>query len=277
MVHSASEVRASPLAGRWYPGRADALTAMIDEFLQAVPPQTVDGQILGLLAPHAGYRYSGPVAAYAYALVSGMAFDTVVVIGPMHHALPGAVLTTTHSAYETPLGTVPVDREGIEALGQRVRLTMVGNDPEHSVEIELPFLQHVLEPGFTFVPLMLRDQSAPQVEALSEALAEVLEDRHVLVVASSDLSHYYAQEIANQFDSTMLACVEAMDVSCIIEFNENQTAFACGYGGIATMINTVRQWGADHARVVRYATSGDITGDFREVVGYGAAVVYQAT
>jgi hypothetical protein len=97
------------------------------------------------------------------------------------------------------------------------------------------------------------------------------------MVASSDLSHYYPQDIANQFDSAMLACVEAMDAPCVIQFNENQTAFACGYGGIATVIKTVRLWGADHARIVRYATSGDITGEFREVVGYGAAVFYQAT
>ena len=166
MVRSPSEVRTSPLAGRWYPAQADSLSAMMDEFLEVVPPQTVDGKLLGLLAPHAGYRYSGPVAAYAFALVKGMSFDTVVVIGPMHQVMPGAVLTTAHSAYETPLGTVPVDREVIEALGQRVHLTAVRNDPEHSVEIELPFLQHVLEPGFTFVPLMLRDQSAAQVEAL---------------------------------------------------------------------------------------------------------------
>ena len=97
------------------------------------------------------------------------------------------------------------------------------------------------------------------------------------MVASSDLSHYYPQEIAKRFDATMLACVEAMDAPCVIDFNESQTAFACGYGGIATVINTVRGWGANHARIVRYATSGDVTGDFREVVGYGAAVFYQAT
>src|SRR5512146_2953666 len=103
MVQSVMDVRPSPLAGRWYPGRADTLIAMMDDFLNAAQPPTTDGEILGLLAPHAGYRYSGPVAAHAYRLIKDHAFDTVAVIGPMHHPLPGAVLTTGHSAYETPL------------------------------------------------------------------------------------------------------------------------------------------------------------------------------
>src|SRR5258708_7152803 len=162
MVRSAVDTRPSPLAGKWYPGRADALTAMLDRFLQAIPPHPFDGKLLGLLAPHAGIQYSGPVAAHAYALVRDMVFDTVVVIGPMHHPINGAVITSGHTHYETPLGTVPVDRGALESIGQSVHLTHVRNDPEHSVEIELPFLQHTLKAGFSFVPLMLRDQSESQ-------------------------------------------------------------------------------------------------------------------
>ncbi len=276
MVRSLTDVRPSPLAGRWYPGRSDALIATMDEFLKAVPPQSVEGEILGLLAPHAGYRYSGPVAAHAFAQVKDREFDTVVVIGPMHHPLPGAVLTTGHGAYETPLGTVPVDTEAVEAIGKTVRLTVVRNDPEHSVEIELPFLQHVLKPGFSLVPFMLRDQSLPQVQALGAALADVLQGRKVLMVASSDLSHYYPQEVANQLDSTMLACVESMDAPCVVDANESRIAFACGYGAIATVIETVRAWNANRAKIVGYGTSGDVTGDFNEVVGYGAGAFSQA-
>jgi AmmeMemoRadiSam system protein B len=276
MVQSIADVRPSPLAGKWYPGRAETLIAMMDEFLKAVKPQPINGKLLGLLVPHAGYRYSGPVAAHAFALIKDMAFDTVVVIGPMHHPLPGSVLSTAHSAYETPLGAVPVDRGALDAVGKRVRLTAVRNDPEHSVEIQLPFLQHVLKPGFSFVPLMLRDQSGPQTEALGEALAETLRGRNVLLVASSDLSHFYPQEIANELDATMLACVEALDARRVVEVNERQTAFACGYGAIATVINVVRAWDADRAQIISYGTSGDVIGDFREVVGYGAAMFYQA-
>jgi MEMO1 family protein len=270
MVQGVADVRPSPLAGKWYPGHADALVAMMDDFLAAAKPPAVEGEIVGLLAPHAGYRYSGPIAAHAYKLIKDKMFDTAVVIGPMHHALAGAVLTTGHAAYETPLGTVPVDHDALQAIGQKVRLTTVRNDPEHSVEIELPFLQRVLGAPFKFVPLMLRDQSRQQAEALGEAIAETLQERRALLVASSDLSHFYSQEIANKLDSTMLACVEAMDPVMVVDYNERQVAFACGSGAIAAVLHTVRAWHANHARIVGYGTSGDVTGDFNEVVGYGA-------
>ncbi len=276
MVSSTTDVRPSPLAGKWYPNRADDLIGMMDRFLSAAGPAPAHGRIWGLLAPHAGYRYSGPVAAHAFALVKDLACDTVVVVGPMHHPYPGTVLTTAHGAYATPLGEVRVDREVLNALGHLIRLSTVRNDPEHSVEIELPFLQHVLKPGFSFVPIMLRDQSAEQSRALGTALAELLRGREVLFVASSDLSHFYPQDVANQYDSMMLACVESMDADCVVTYNESRTAFACGYGAIATVIHAVRAWNADHARIVGYGTSGDVTGDFREVVGYGAAIFYES-
>lgn len=276
MVGSVTDVRPSPLAGKWYPNRADDLIAMVDRFLQTVGPAPAHGKILGLLAPHAGYRYSGPVAAHAFALVKDLACDTVVIIGPMHHPYPGTVLTTSHGAYGTPLGEVRVDQDVLEALGNSIRLSAVRNDPEHSVEIELPFLQHVLKPGFSFVPIMLRDQSAAQASALGTALAELLEGREVLFIASSDLSHFYPQDVANQYDGMMLACVESMDADCVVEYNESRTAFACGYGAIATVIHAVRARNADQARIVGYGTSGDMTGDFREVVGYGAVMFYES-
>jgi MEMO1 family protein len=276
MVQSAVDVRPSPLAGRWYPGHTDPLIAMMDEFLAAAKPPSVEGEILGLLAPHAGYRYSGPVAAHAYYLVREKAYDTVVVIGPMHHPLPGAVLTTGHEAYETPLGIIPVDREALDAIEKQIELTRVRKDPEHSVEIELPFLQYVLSAEFTFVPLMLRDQSGPQAEALGMALADALRGRRALLVASSDLSHFYPQQIAKNLDATMLGCVEAMDAGCVVDANENRIAFACGYGAIAAVIHAVRAWGANHAWIVGYGTSGDVTGDLNEVVGYGAGVFTHA-
>src|SRR4051812_27600784 len=123
MVASLKDVRPSPLAGTWYPGDADSLIAMMDQFIRAVQPQQAEGQLLGLLAPHAGYRYSGPIAAHAFAVVRDMAFDTVAVIGPMHHPLEGRVLTSSHDAYETPLGTIPVDRDVVAAVEKQVKLT----------------------------------------------------------------------------------------------------------------------------------------------------------
>jgi len=277
MVRSATDVRPSPLAGRWYPAQAESLREMVEQFLTATPQTNLDGtKVIGLLAPHAGLRFSGPVGAHAFALIRNLNFDSVVVIGPMHHPIPGTVQTTAHLAYETPLGTVPVDRETLTAIGRTIPLTALRNDPEHSIEIELPFLQHVLKPGFSLVPLMLRDQSAAQSEILGSALADALHDRNVLFVASSDLSHFYPQIVANELDSTMLSAVESMDAERVVDLNERGLAFACGYGAIATVIHAVTSWQVHHAKITGYATSGDVTGDFTQVVGYGAGAFYQA-
>jgi AmmeMemoRadiSam system protein B len=275
MVRTTTDVRPSPLAGKWYPADPDSLIKMMDRFLSAVQPRRIDGNIHGLLAPHAGLLYSGSVAANAYALVKGMSFDTLVVIGPMHHLMPGSVLTTAHNAYQTPLGTIPVDQDALAAIGKTVHLDPIRNDPEHSVEIELPFLQHVLESGFSLIPLMLRDQSLVQAQALSQALIEILKGRRALLVASSDLSHFYTQDIANRLDKSMLDCVAAMDTRQVIEYNEHGKAFACGHGAIATVLNVLRAWNTEHAEIVGYGTSGDVTGDFSRVVGYGAAAFWQ--
>jgi MEMO1 family protein len=277
---SSSDVRPSPLAGRWYPANAEALTIMLDQYLDAAQPYAEDasnGQLVGLLAPHAGLQYSGPVAAHAFTRLKNMSFDTVVVIGPMHHPLPGRVLTTAHSYFETPLGSIRVDRDVLTEIGKTVHLTPAVNDPEHSIEIELPFLQRVLEPGFSLVPIMLRDQTAATTQALGAVLAKHLMARRVLMVASSDLSHFYPQQVANELDSTMLECVSAMDPQRVIDYNENGTAFACGYGAIATTLQVIDAWGANGAEIVGYATSGDATGDYSRVVGYGAAAFTTAT
>ena len=245
----------------------------MDHYLETVPSPTLKGKLTGLLAPHAGIQYSGPVAAHAYALLQNADYDTVVVIGPMHHPIPGVVLTTGHDAYQTPLGTIPVDREILDRLRRSVRLDDLRNDPEHSVEIELPFLQRTLRPGFRLVPLMMFDQSAVTSQALGLALAEALRDRHALIVASSDLSHFYPQQVANRLDWTMLDCVCAMDADRVLECNESAKGFACGHGAIAATLHALQQ--AEHAEITGYATSGDVTGDFSRVVGYGAAAFWQ--
>src|SRR5260221_2643524 len=275
MVATASDIRPSPLAGQWYPARADALTAMLDSFLSPVEPRTLNGKLLGLVSPHAGLRYSGPVAAHAYALLKGLAFDTVVVVGPMHHPIPGATLTSGHSDYQTPLGTVPIDREMVEHIGKHVPLTAIRNDPEHSVEIELPFLQHILAPGFTLVPLMLRDQSSENAKLLGAALVDALQDRRALLVASSDLSHFYPQDTAHSLDKLMLDRVPALDAQAVVDLNDARTAFACGYGAIAAVLTTLHAWATQHAAIVGYGTSGDVPGDFGQVVGYGAAAFWR--
>lgn len=272
------DLRPSPIAGRWYPASPQELLRTLDTYLaQAEPPQ-IDGHIVGIMVPHAGVVYSGPVAAHAFKLIRGYSPDVVVLISPMHHPYPYELLTSGHDAYHTPLGDIEIDRDGVDRLDAYLRqqtgigLTPVRMDPEHAVEIELPFLQHILEGSFRLLPLMLRDQTRQMCHAIGQGLAEVLEDADVLLVASSDLSHFYTQERAKELDLEVLRRVEAFDPQAVIRMEDEEQGFACGRGAIASVMWGSQAFGADQATTVGYGTSGDITGDYQQVVGYGAAV-----
>lgn len=270
------DVRPSPLAGRWYPASPQALAQQVDGFLAAAEPAAPSGRIVGLMVPHAGLIYSGQVAAHAFALLRGLSPEIVAVISPSHHPYPAPALTTAHDAYQTPLGIVPVDTAAIQALDQIVPLLPVRNDQEHALEIELPFLQRVIENTFTLLPVMLIDQTPGMAQKLGQALAQVLGGRPALLVASSDLSHFYPQAVANSYDQTMLDRVAAFDPAGLFAVEDAQKGFACGRGAIGAVMWAARELGANAAAVVKYATSGDVSGDTDRVVGYGAGVFYQA-
>lgn len=282
------DLRPSPLAGKWYPGQPAALRAEMDRYLAGVmtpdlglpaPPEGEARPVRAIIVPHAGYRYSGLVAAHAFAWVRGLHPDLVVVISPLHSPHPARVLTSAHEAYATPLGPVEIDRESATRVDQFLRARLdnglfpLSKDSEHAVEIELPFLQHVLAP-FRFLPLMLRDQSWETAQAVGEALAVTLAGKNLLLVASSDLSHFYPQADANRFDAEMLKRIKALDPEGIIKADKQQIGFACGRGAIAAVLWAAQRLGATQARVLCHATSGEVTGDFERVVGYGAAVIY---
>jgi len=276
------DIRPSPLAGTWYPRDPTALTHDLSRYLAEANPHTPTGKIWGIVAPHAGYIYSGPVAAYAFKCIHTLRPEVVVVISPMHSGDRASILTTGHQAYGTPLGAVPVDVEAVRRLDQTLQerlgrgLKSVYNDPEHALEIELPFLQHVLG-EFRLLPLMIADQRTHIVEALGRALAEVVRDRQALFVASSDLSHFYPQARARELDAELLRRVEAFDPQSVMDAEEEGIGFACGRGAIAAVLWATQALGANRAGVLRYATSGDVTGDLKAVVGYGAAAIWQAT
>ncbi len=275
------DVRPSPIAGQWYPGQASVLAAQVDAFLNQAHLDPLPGEVLAVVSPHAGYMYSGAVAGYAFAALRGRSPELVAVLSPMHHPYPGQVFTTAHQAYTTPLGLVPVDTGALEALQASltahasVSVLAVRHDPEHALEIELPFLQRALADSFHLLPLMLRDLTPAQAQAVGQALAEVLKERQAVLVASSDLSHYYPQAIANRLDAEMLRRIEALDPQAVLAAEREGVGFACGRTAIAVTLWAAQALGADGARVLRYATSGDVTGDFNGVVGYGAVAIFR--
>lgn len=274
-----SPVRPSPIAGTWYEGNPAALARAVDEYLDRTELPELEGEVVAVIAPHAGHVYSGPVAGYAFAAVRGRTPDLVAVISPMHQPYYEPLLTTAHEAYSTPLGNIAVDKESLAALDAEleqaigITTTPVARDREHSLEIELPFLQRALSAPFKLLPVMVRSQAMKAVEALGAALAKVLAGRNFLLVASTDLSHFYDQESARLLDSEMLRCFEAFDPRAIFEAEASGRGQACGHAAVAAVLWAARGLGADTVRVLRYATSGDVTGDFSSVVGYGAAVV----
>jgi MEMO1 family protein len=273
------DVRPSPISGRWYPSNPDRLASSVDHYIQDAQMPVIDGVVIAILAPHAGHLYSGPVAGYSFAALRGINADLVAVISPMHHPYPEALLTTAHDAYQTPLGTIPVDQEALLALDTQLKaqlgfgLTRIRRDPEHSLEIELPFLQRVLDEKFKLLPVMVRDQSLHTTQSLGHALAKTLAGRQAILVASSDLSHFYPQENAKTLDTEMLKQVLAFDPQAVLQVEEQGKAFACGKGAIAAVLWAAKDMGANHVQILNYATSGDVTGDYGQVVGYGAAVI----
>ena len=276
------DVRPSPIAGTWYEGRPKALAAEIDRYLEQAELPELPGEVIAVVAPHAGHRYSGAVAGYAFAAVRGRAPDLVAVISPMHHPYFEPLLVTAHAAYATPLGEIPLDKQAVAALDAALRaelgfgLSPVTRDPEHSLEIELPFLQRALAGDFKLLPVMVHEQSPKVSEKLGKALALVLKERNALLVASTDLSHFYIQDEANTYDAEMLRQIEAFSPEGIFKAERSGKGFACGHAAVAAVLWAARELGADTVKVLRHATSGDVTGDYSSVVGYGAAVVLKA-
>ncbi len=274
-----SDLRPSPIAGTWYEGDPKTLAQSVDRYLDQAELPEFTGEVIAVIAPHAGHRYSGPVAGYAFAAVRGSKPDLVAVISPMHHPYHQPLLTSAHNGYATPLGSILIDRQAVDKLNNALKaalgfgLTAVSSDPEHSLEIELPFLQRALASEFHLLPVMVRAQEPQVSKALGEALAKILSGQKSLLVASTDLSHFHPQDIAQSLDTEMLTQVENFSPEGIFKAEASGKGSACGFGALAAVLWAARDLGADSVKILRHATSGDVTGDFSSVVGYGAAIV----
>ena len=280
-----SNIRPSPIAGQWYSSDSRRLAAQVDRYMDDAQLPELRDEVVGVMAPHAGHVYSGPVAGYAFAALRGLTPEVVAVISPMHYPYFESMITTSHQAYSTPLGAIPVHKEAVSILDSYLNeelgfgLTPVARDMEHSLEIELPFLQRALKKPFSLVPIMLREQNAAVAHSLGRALAKLISgylaesNQSTILVASSDLSHFYTQETAKILDSEILRQVESLDPAGVIRVEDEGKGFACGRGAVAAVLWAAKDLGADRVQILRYATSGDVTGDFDRVVGYGAAVI----
>jgi hypothetical protein len=276
----ASPLRRAAVAGSWYPGRPDALTREIEGYLAGVAPQSVPGRLVGLVSPHAGFRYSGPVAAHGYSLLKGLHDLTVVLVGPSHRVAFDGVAVYARGAFETPLGTIPIDDEVAGALLEDEDELLDDPRPhrdEHSLEMQLPFIQYFVR-GLKIVPCLMGTQGRLEVEKLSAALGRVLAGRRAVLVASSDLSHYHPAPVANERDALVVADVSRFDDAGLMKRLERSWDCACGGGAIVAVMKAARALGADTATVLRYADSGDAgEHDKSRVVGYLSAALSAAS
>jgi hypothetical protein len=282
------KVRPPAVAGAFYPGDAKELGKMLDGFLGKATVTPLEGSLLALVAPHAGYEFSGQVAAHSFALLKGRRFERVVVIAPCHiEAFPFSSIYDG-DAYATPLGNIPVDKEFAQKLAAQNSLLkisgrghgIVQGRGEHALEVELPFLQRTLG-QFKLVPIVMGDQNYETERALGVALAKVIQQgrpqgsalqSNTLIVASSDLSHYHPDDAAVRLDHKVLNALEEWDYFNLSQNFQRRIWEACGGGPIVAAMIAAERLGANQAKVLKYANSGDVTGDKTRVVGYGAAV-----
>jgi len=267
-------IRRAAVAGTWYPGRPDVLARDVDRCLDAVH-QVVDGDIIGLVVPHAGLAYSGPVAAHAYHAVIDRSYDVAVLVGPSHFVGFEGIAIQRAGSFETPLGRVlisEIDAEAIAAASAAIHDRPAAHLREHSLEMQLPFLQRVL-PQTPIVPLVMGHQTPDTVTRLADALVEALSTRRALLVASSDLSHFQQAPRAARLDAVVIDAINRFDPETLARALGKFPDHACGGGPIVSVMLAARGLGAADARVMCYADSGEVSGDKGSVVGYLAAVL----
>jgi len=271
--------RPSAIAGSWYPGNEQHLSTVLQGYIDQAEPPALNGQLLALIVPHAGYQYSGQTAAFAFKLLAGLSFEQVILTSPFHAFSVDAILTTQHDAYETPLGSVPVDHASLDQLDTQLKeagfpgITKIRREQEHSLEIELPFLQFMLQQPFQLIPLMIRTHAPNALQQLGSLLAQIAREKSTLLVASTDLSHFNHASAAEKMDQRALDNIASLNAEKLLQDNERGAAPACGAGAVAALLYTAKELGAENAHILRYSHSGHVTGDLTSVVGYGSAAV----
>ena len=286
-AEAAPSVRAPAVMGSFYPGSPLVLRDEIETDLDAASVKAAPGELVAIIVPHAGYQYSAPVAAYAYRVARGRRYETVAVVGPSHRFPFDGVALSSIPEWLTPLGRVEIDRAASEAISKAypaARVLDAVHDPEHSIEVQLPFLQVVLG-QFKLLPMLMSDFSDSNCQRLAQALAEWARDKPVLLVASSDMSHYPAYDDAVRVDRETLKAIETMDAAKVSATTKRLmsqgvpelSTCLCGEGPVKTVLMAAKLLGADRVQVLRYANSGDAPrGPRAGVVGYGAVAIYRS-
>jgi AmmeMemoRadiSam system protein B len=286
---ASEKTRGPAVEGYFYPKDSIILKNTVDKLIENVKQKPLSSKILGLISPHAGYVYSGQVAAYSYRQLKNNSYNTVIILGPSHHVYFRGASVGNWDSYKTPLGNVRVNREIANKLlnsGGIFQFNEKAHIKEHSIETQIPFLQRTLK-NFDIVPIVTGDLSMKDCEEISDILVKIVKEKNILFIASSDMSHYPNYDNANKVDRHFLSLIE--DYDPLIVFNEANNFLKknipqlvtamCGLNAVVTTMMTVKRCGANGVKILHYANSGDVSvqGYKRtdRVVGYGAVAFYK--
>ena len=270
-------IRKSTASGSFYPADPDALTKQIDGFMDNAEPLGLQN-IKAIISPHAGYVYSGQIEAYSFKQVAGIKYDSILIIAPSHAEYFDYASVYHGDAYETPLGPVKIDKDRANALAESsplIQQSAYGHHDEHSLEVQLPFLQVVFGKDISIVPVVIGNQSRENIEELGKIAGELFSSDNILVIASTDLSHFHPYEAASGLDDRVSGLIGSYDADGLMEEFIADKAEMCGGGPVLAAMMISRAMGADSSKIIKYANSGDVSGDRSSVVGYLSAAFYK--
>jgi MEMO1 family protein len=274
-----SYVREPAVSGIFYPKSRNELNVNLESLFKDtnfgpgnLPPSNIKERIYGMVSPHAGYMYSGAVAANGYYQLSSSKFDSAIILGPNHYGLGSDVAIMNTGSWKTPVGKIEIDSELAQDIYQNCRLINydeLAHSKDHCIEVQLPFLQYIRE-EFKIVPIILINQGKNTSIKLGDGIYESVKKRNLISIASSDLTHYEPNSQAHEKDKLLISAIRSLDIekfySVLLSFNVT----ACGYGAIATVMQISKMMGATEGKLLKYATSGDVAGDDKSVVGYSS-------
>lgn len=275
------KIRTPAVAGMFYPKEEDELKSSIrDSFLHSygpgkLPPSESSKKIYGVICPHAGYAYSGPIAAHSYYAMSSEKYALFVIIGPNHWGIGCSVASMKECKWQTPLGNVEVDSESsveLNKISGVIELDFYSHTREHSLEVQIPMLQEVYSHQFKIVPIILINQDYTTVKQVGSAIAKIAKRKKAVIIGSSDLTHYEENSVAHKQDKLLIEPILKLDLDDFYRVLQENQVSACGYGAIASTMLACKELGATQGTLLKYATSGDIAGDMTSVVGYPSIV-----
>ncbi len=275
---NSDDIRRSVIAGAWYPGNSNLLRETVESYFARIKGKPVEGEIVGIISPHAGYPYSGQVAAYGYKQLIGKSFDVVVILSPFHQMPVGGYMVNSASYYATPLGKVPIEKELLEQIADEVELTFISYETEHSIEIQLPFLQVTLK-EFTLLPIMIGLGNVYGCQDIVKALVKVLKGRKFLLIASTDLHHIPDYDEVVRRDKAVIEALLSFDLTRIREVLSPDDCSVCGKVPVSIVVDTAQRIGANKLIVLHHTNSGDVTGEKQPgqyTVGYLSAVIVKS-